>query len=147
MTITEANRHQLHQALITALGEEEAATLMEHLPPVGWADVATKTDIDNLRIATKTDIDNLRVATKTDINSLRVATKTDINSLRVATKAEIENLRAVMDARFDATAARFDTKISDLRTEIATQFKEAQRWQLTALACAVAVLGALMKLL
>ena len=136
MTITEANRHQLHQALITALGEEEAATLMEHLPPVGWADVATKTDIDNLRIATKTDIDNLRVATKTDINSLRVATK-----------AEIENLRAVMDARFDATAARFDTKISDLRTEIATQFKEAQRWQLTALACAVAVLGALMKLL
>jgi len=44
MTITEANRHRLHQALIASVGEEEAATLMEHLPPIGWADVATKSD-------------------------------------------------------------------------------------------------------
>ncbi len=60
MTITEANRHQLHQALITALGEEEAATLMEHLPPVGWAGVATKTDIEHLRLATSSEVGTVR---------------------------------------------------------------------------------------
>lgn len=49
MVITESNRHRLHQALIDALGEQEAATLMEHLPPIGWADVATKGDLDHLR--------------------------------------------------------------------------------------------------
>lgn len=51
MTITEASRHRLHEALIDKLGEEEASTLMEHLPPVGWADVATKTDIEHLRVS------------------------------------------------------------------------------------------------
>ncbi len=40
MTITDADRHRLYDALVATLGEQEAAILMEHLPPVGWADVA-----------------------------------------------------------------------------------------------------------
>lgn len=49
MTVTEESRHRLHQALDRTIGPEEATTLMEHLPPVGWADVATKTDLAHLR--------------------------------------------------------------------------------------------------
>jgi len=48
MAITEQSRHALHQRLDETLGPEEATTLMEHLPPVGWADVATKTDLAHL---------------------------------------------------------------------------------------------------
>ncbi|MDQ3757581.1 MAG: hypothetical protein M3394_07015 [Actinomycetota bacterium] len=49
MAITEQSRHELYRHLIETMGEERAATLMAHLPPVGWADVATKQDVDHLR--------------------------------------------------------------------------------------------------
>jgi hypothetical protein len=46
MAISEEARHDLYQGLEKLLGRERATTLMEHLPPVGWADVATKRDLD-----------------------------------------------------------------------------------------------------
>ncbi|HWE55012.1 MAG TPA: hypothetical protein VG435_05840 [Acidimicrobiales bacterium] len=48
VAISEESRHHLYQRLEAVLGEREAAVLMEHLPPVGWADVATKRDLDVL---------------------------------------------------------------------------------------------------
>jgi chromosome segregation ATPase len=48
--ITEADRHHLLNQLETTIGKKAAMTLAEHLPPVGWADVATKTDLEHLRI-------------------------------------------------------------------------------------------------
>ncbi|MGH2703153.1 MAG: hypothetical protein ACRDJ2_15430 [Actinomycetota bacterium] len=51
MAIDERSRHALHTKLEELLGPEDASVLMEHLPPVGWADVATKRDVDNLAVA------------------------------------------------------------------------------------------------
>jgi hypothetical protein len=48
MAVDEHTRHQLHQRLDQVLGDQHATTLMEHLPPVGWADVATKQDLVHL---------------------------------------------------------------------------------------------------
>jgi len=47
-TIDERSRHRLYLRLEEVLGSDEAAVLMEHLPPVGWADVATKHDLREL---------------------------------------------------------------------------------------------------
>jgi hypothetical protein len=49
MALDERARHELFLRLEEALGPESAETLMEMLPPVGWADVATKRDLDALR--------------------------------------------------------------------------------------------------
>lgn len=48
MVLEERSRHALFVKLEAALGTDEATTLMEHLPPTGWADVATRRDLDHL---------------------------------------------------------------------------------------------------
>jgi hypothetical protein len=60
MAVTEKQRHDLFTKIEQTLGTEHAATMMELLPPVGWADVATKQDIDALRreMATKSDLND-----------------------------------------------------------------------------------------
>lgn len=49
MTNTESKRFQMHRALREELGEAVADTLMEHLPPSGWGDLARRADIEVLR--------------------------------------------------------------------------------------------------
>jgi len=49
VAITEKSRHELRKYLEESMGEERAMTLMDHLPPVGWADVATRQDLAHLR--------------------------------------------------------------------------------------------------
>jgi hypothetical protein len=48
MSTAEQERHDLHGKLEAVLGRDEAATIMSYLPPVGWADVATKHDLGRL---------------------------------------------------------------------------------------------------
>ena len=48
---------QMYLKLEEVLGREEADTLMNHLPPTGWADVARKSDLDQLRINLETKFD------------------------------------------------------------------------------------------
>ena len=60
MAVTEESRYRLFKQLEDTLGAEHANTLMGHLPPVGWADVATKTDIEILRNHVDTEIGGLR---------------------------------------------------------------------------------------
>jgi len=49
MVVDEHSRHSLHTRLEQVLGEQDAVTLMELTPPVGWGDVATKRDLDELK--------------------------------------------------------------------------------------------------
>jgi hypothetical protein len=45
MALDERSRNLLHQRLQEILGTEAAAILMEHLPPGGFAQLATKDDL------------------------------------------------------------------------------------------------------
>ena len=59
------------------LSEEAADTLMELLPPVGWADVATKTDIQHLR----DEMQHLRDELKGDMLNLQLTIEVNVRKL------------------------------------------------------------------
>jgi len=50
MQIDERTRREMYEHLEAVLGAQTADALMEHLPPVGWAEVATKSDLAALRV-------------------------------------------------------------------------------------------------
>jgi hypothetical protein len=66
MAVDEGARHQLFKRLEDLLGEREAGTLMAHLPPVGWADVATKKDLERLEAVNNSEHARLEAAFKAD---------------------------------------------------------------------------------
>jgi len=85
--IDEQSRHKLFDKLEKVLGIQDASALMEYLPPVGWADVATKRDLEPL--VTKLEF-------HTEITALR-------SEMKVEMKAEIGGLRSDMASQFRTT--------------------------------------------
>ena len=94
MAIDERSRHALYLRLEHVLGRDEAETLMEHLPPVGWADVATRRDLDVLRTELTAEITSLRSELGSEIASLRSELTVEITSVRTEMTSDTEGLRA-----------------------------------------------------
>ena len=144
MSITEASRFQLRTAIGQILSEEAADTLMELLPPVGWADVATKTDLQHLREELKADIQHLRDELKADMLNLRNEFKSDIHALRNEFKADMLNLRNEFKADIQALQLSFETTLEK-------RLHEQTKWFITTMiamnAVTVAVAVALSKLI
>jgi len=90
MAITERQRHHLFQRLEEVLGTEEAITLMEHLPPVGWADVATTTDLEHLRVLSKADLDEAHTGLTGDIHQLRTEVTGELGVMRAELDGKLE---------------------------------------------------------
>ena len=67
--------------------------------------MATKEDLERVRVTTKEDVDALRK----EIESLRMATKEDLEKLRREMKEDMERLRAHVDARIGS----LNDRISD----------------------------------
>ena len=81
------------------LSEEAADTLMELLPPVGWADVATKTDLQHLRDELKGDMLNLQLTIEVGVRKLiheqtkwLITTMIAMNAVTVAVAVALSKL-------------------------------------------------------
>jgi hypothetical protein len=84
-------RRQLFVALEESLGRGPAGTLMELLPPIGWADVARQSDLVGIR---------------GEMAELRGELKGEMAELR-GEMAELRGELAKLSARIDAQLPRF----------------------------------------
>ncbi|MGH2739619.1 MAG: hypothetical protein ACRDH6_03930 [Actinomycetota bacterium] len=100
MAVSEPDRHELFERLEEVIGKKPTETMMALLPPVGWADVATKQDLEYLRAATKQDLEHLRAATQQDIEYL----KQDVEHFRALNKSEHEVMESRLNAQIMRTA-------------------------------------------
>ena len=121
MTITEAERFQMHEALSTAHGKEVAAIIMEHLPPTGWGDVARRSDVADLRVLTTKDMEIVRIALTSDMQMLGAELRGDMQALGAELRGEMQELRT--ELRGEMQALRLE-----LRTEMHMLFNKQLKW-------------------
>ena len=96
--LTEAGMPEPHAEAVV----REQVHVIEH-------NLATKADIEQLRLENKTDfesvrgeIEKLRLETKADTEKLRLETKADTEKLRLETKAEFKSVRGeITKAKLD----------------------------------------------
>lgn len=80
VSVSEQQRFEMHAGLKSILGVEMANTLMEHLPPSGWSDVARQRDVEDVRRemdGLRREMDGLR----RDINRVNGTLKVLIGSV------------------------------------------------------------------
>jgi roadblock/LC7 domain-containing protein len=114
---SERNRHQLYEEVKEVLSVESADELMAYLPPVGWTDVATKTDLDMIRH----EMDAFRFELRGEMAGL----KGEMSSLRSEMQGEMSSLR------------------SEMQAEMARGYADLQRWTITTLIAMTGLFGAI----
>ena len=132
MITTEAERFQMHEALIDAHGKEVAAIIMEHLPPTGWGDVARRSDVADLRVLTTKDLEMVRIALTSDMQALRAELRGEMQELRAELRGEMQELRAELRGEMQELRAELRGEMSvlraDMRSEMHMLFNKQLKW-------------------
>lgn len=123
MTISEADRHLMYLALERALGKEGADTLMSHLPPVGWADVATRSDLDHTRDMVTARIEMLEIRTEARFDQVDSRFREMDGRFEQidAQFGHIDRRFAEMDAKFESGFGQIDRRLAEIDGKFESQ--------------------------
>ena len=119
MTSTDNDRRILHSAFERACGQRPAEILMEHLPPAGWRDLATKSDVESASLLLRTDIEVEFGKVRTEFANVRAEMATEFANVRAEMKAEFANVRTEMRTEFANVRAEMATEFANVRAEMA----------------------------
>ena len=136
MTSTDNDRRILHSAFERACGPRPAEILMEHLPPAGWRDLATKSDVESASLLLRTDMEvefgkvraefaNVRAEMATEFANVRAEMATEFANVRTEMRTEFSNVRTEMRTEF----ANVRAEMADVRTELVAGMEKGFRSQ------------------
>ena len=107
MAVDERARHALYERLTEVLGMDEADTLVGYLPPVGWADVATKRDLDHL----EERMDAKFAALEERMDAKSAALEERMDARFAALEQRVETGFLAVDQKVDAASARISAAL------------------------------------
>ena len=94
MTLDETTRFRITNKFVGILGDEDAAKLMDAIPPIDWDRFATKDDITAATILTKAEMElqfaNFRTETALQFAEVRI----EFADVRTEMRTGFANLRA-----------------------------------------------------
>jgi hypothetical protein len=118
MAVSEERRHELYLGLESLLGRERATTMMEMLPPVGWADVATRRDLAHHELVLRAELEALGSTLRAEMASLRSEVQGEIASLRSEVQGEIASLRGEVQGEIASLRGEVQGEIASLRSDV-----------------------------
>jgi hypothetical protein len=101
MTLDETTRFRITNKLVGILGDEDAAKLMDAIPPIDWDRFATKDDITAATILTKAEME------------------LEFANLRSEVAVQFAEFRAEVAVQFAEVRSEMRTGFADLRAEFA----------------------------
>jgi hypothetical protein len=115
MSITDRQRLKLLRTLETLIGPEDAGTIMDHLPPVTWANVATVDHVSSVGHQTATalrgEMQVLSTQLRSEMKQLGTELRTEMNQLGVQLRGEMNQLGIEPRSEVDQHGSRLEAAI------------------------------------
>jgi hypothetical protein len=116
MPVDDRTRLNLLRRLEAVLGPEEANTLMAHLPPVTWNEVATKDDLGTLGTTLRGEMHAMEIALRSDMKAMETSLRSEMHVGFAELRTEMANVR---------------TEMANFRTDITDAMSRQLKWMVT----------------
>ena len=139
MSITDRQRLKLLRTLETVIGPEDASTLMDHLPPVTWANVATvdhvsaigdqttktlRSEMQVLSTQLRSEMNELRVELRSDMTVLSNQLRNEMNQLGTELRSEMNRLGIELRSEMNEFGIQLRSEMNQLGTELRGEMNE-----------------------
>jgi len=128
MSITDRQRLKLLRTLETVIGPEDASTLMDHLPPVTWANVATVDHVsaigDQTTKTLRSEMQVLSTQLRSEMNELRVELRSDMTVLSNQLRSEMNQLGTELRGEMNQLGTELRGEMNQLGIQLRSEIDQ-----------------------